>query len=219
MASHLLNKRRSAKSAVGPKEPKKGREKVFMKHGSHTDISNLPNTLTIFRLACIPLVLTCLNLFGRWGSFLAALLFTLASVTDILDGFFARKYGAVTVLGKFLDPLADKILVSVTMIMLIPLGRIPVWIVIVIIAREMAVTGLRGIAVNEGIVIQASALGKHKTIFQSVALVGLCLHYTYLNVNTHVVGMTFLWGALILTVWSGWDYFRQFRQVFFDGDG
>ena len=176
-------------------------------------MSNLPNILTLFRLACIPVVLVCLNFPGRFGSFLAALFFGLAFITDILDGFFARRYGAVTVVGKFLDPLADKILVSVTMIMLIPLGRIPVWMVIVIIIREIGVTGLRGIAVNEGIVIQASTLGKYKTIFQAVALVGLCLHYTYLNINFHVVGMAFLWGALIITLWSGFAYFRQFKQV------
>jgi CDP-diacylglycerol--glycerol-3-phosphate 3-phosphatidyltransferase len=181
--------------------------------GPTKKVSNLPNTLTIFRLACIPVVLLCLNFPGRFGSFLAALFFGLAFITDILDGFFARRYGAVTVVGKFLDPLADKILVSVTMIMLIPLGRIPVWMVIVIIIREIGVTGLRGIAVNEGIVIQASALGKYKTIFQAVALVGLCLHYSYLNINFHVVGMTFMWGALIVTLWSGFAYFRHFTQV------
>jgi CDP-diacylglycerol--glycerol-3-phosphate 3-phosphatidyltransferase len=100
------------------------------------------------------------------------------------------------------------------MIMLIPLGRIPVWMVLVIVMRELAVTGLRGIAANEGIVIQASSLGKHKTILQSIAVVGLCLHYTYLNANFHVVGMVFLWGALVLTVWSGWDYFSKFNKVF-----
>ena len=130
--------------------------------------------------------------------------------------FFARKYGAETILGKFLDPLADKLLISVTMISLIPLSRIPAWVVILIIAREMAVTGLRGIAVSEGIVIQASILGKYKTIFQATALAGLCLHYEYFNVDLHVVGMTFLWAALILTLWSGWDYFSQFKKVFFD---
>ena len=184
-----------------------------MKPGPHKKISNLPNMLTLFRLACIPVVLLCLNFPGRFGSFLAALFVGLAFITDILDGFFARRYGAVTVVGKFLDPLADKILVSVTMIMLIPLGRIPVWMVIVIIIREIGVTGFRGIAVNEGIVIQASALGKYKTIFQAVALVGLCLHYSYLNINFHVVGMTFMWGALIVTLWSGFAYFRQFKQV------
>jgi CDP-diacylglycerol--glycerol-3-phosphate 3-phosphatidyltransferase len=177
-------------------------------------MNNLPNIMTFIRLICIPLVLICLIYDGKWESFLAALFFGLASITDILDGFFARKFEAVTVLGKFLDPLADKLLISMTMIMLIPLGRIPIWMVIVIISREMAITGLRGIAVSEGIVIQANALGKYKTIFQSVALVGLCLHYEYLNVNFHVVGMTFLWAALVLTLWSGWNYFWQFKGVF-----
>ncbi len=185
-----------------------------MKEGPQETLTNLPNALTFLRLACIPLILICLIFPGKWGSFLAALFFGIASITDILDGFFARKYGLVTVLGKFLDPLADKLLVSMTMIMLIPLDRIPVWIVIVIIAREMAVTGLRAVAVGEGIVIQASVLGKYKTIFQSVALVGLCLHYSYLGVDTHAVGTLFLWGALILTLWSGWEYFRQFKGVF-----
>ena len=192
-----------------------GREKMKTDHKK--TLLNLPNTLTFTRLVSIPIVLICLSFPGRWGSFLAALFFVLASVTDILDGFFARKYGTVTVLGKLLDPLVDKLLVSLTMIMLIPLDRIPVWIVIVIIAREIAMTGLRGIAIGEGIVIQASAFGKYKTILQSVALGGLCLHYVYFGINFHVVGMVFLWGALILTLWSGWDYFRGFYQLFVPG--
>ena len=182
-------------------------------------ISNLPNTLTIFRLVCIPLVVICLYFPGRWASFLAGLFFGLAFITDILDGFFARKYGAVTVLGKFLDPLADKILVSVTMIMLIPLGRIPVWVVILIVAREFAITGFRSIAVNEGVIIPASSLGKYKTIFQSIATIGLCLHYEFFGINFHPVGMFFLWTALILTFWSGWAYFQQFSKVFFPKKG
>ena len=182
-------------------------------------MSNLPNTLTIIRLVCIPLVLVCLSFHGKLGSFLAALFFSMAFVTDFLDGYFARKYGAVTVLGKFLDPLADKILVSATMIMLIPLGRIPTWIVILIVAREIAITGFRTIAVNEGVVIQASALGKYKTIFQSVAIAGLCLHYEYVDVNFHAVGMTFLWIALILTFWSGWAYFKNSIHVLFPKRG
>lgn len=178
-------------------------------------ITNLPNTLTIFRLACIPIVVVFLYFPGKLGSFLATIFFALAFITDILDGFFARKYGAVTVLGKFLDPLADKILVTVAMIMLIPQSRIPLWVVILIIARELAVTGLRSVAVNEGVVIQASSLGKYKTIFQATAVLGLCLHYEYFNINFHAVGMFFLWIALILTIWSGWAYFRQFNRVFF----
>lgn len=179
-------------------------------------ISNLPNALTAVRVASIPIVLICLNFPGKLGGFLGALFFGMASITDILDGFFARRYGAVTSLGKFLDPLADKVLICLTMIMLIPLDRIPVWMVIIIVMREMAVTGLRGIAADRGIVIHASSLGKYKTIFQSISVLGLCLHYTYLNVNLHVVGMAFLWGALILTIWSGLDYFRKFYKVLLD---
>jgi len=181
------------------------------------EISNLPNNLTIFRMVSIPVVVICLLFPGKLGSFLAAAFFGMAFITDILDGYFARKYGSITVLGKFLDPLADKILVSVTMIMLIPLDRIPTWVVILIIAREMAITGLRSIAVDEGIVIQASDWGKFKTIFQATALVGLCLHHEYFDINFHVVGMFFLWIALILTLWSGWAYFREHIQVFFPG--
>ena len=178
-------------------------------------IFNLPNSLTLIRIFCIPLVAVFLTFTGRLSSFLAAAFVGMAFITDILDGFFARRHGSVTVLGKFLDPLADKILVSVTMIMLIPPGRIPVWMVILIISREMAITGLRSVAVSEGVVIQASALGKYKTIFQATALIGLCLHYEYVQINFHIVGMVFLWGAFLLTLWSGWDYFRQFYQFFF----
>ncbi len=179
-------------------------------------VSNLPNLMTALRLASIPLVFTLLHFFpGKLGSFMAALCVSAAFVTDFLDGFLARRYGAVTTLGKFLDPLADKILVCVTMIMLIPLERIPVWMVIVILIREIGLTGLRGIAAGEGVIIQASKLGKYKTAFQAVALVGLCLHYTYFRVDFHLVGMVLLWVALVLTVWSGWDYFRQFSKVVF----
>jgi CDP-diacylglycerol--glycerol-3-phosphate 3-phosphatidyltransferase len=177
-------------------------------------ISNLPNTLTVFRLVCIPLVYVFLNFPGRLGSFLAALFFGMAFVTDILDGFFARKYGSITALGKFLDPLADKLLVAVTMISLIPLDRIPTWMVLIIIIREIGVTGLRGAAVNEGIVIQSSKLGKYKTIFQSTATICLCLHYEYLGIDFHTVGMVFLWIALIMTLWSGWAYFTSFPGLF-----
>jgi CDP-diacylglycerol--glycerol-3-phosphate 3-phosphatidyltransferase len=176
-------------------------------------IVNLPNTLSVIRLVLIPAVVICLYFPGRLGSFLAALFFGLAALTDLLDGFYARRHKAITPLGKFLDPLADKLLVSVTMIMLITLNRIPAWIVILIIAREMAVTGLRGIAVAEGKVIEASSLGKYKTILQSVALICVCLHYQYLKINFHVVGMAFLYVALVLTMWSGWLYFRTIRRV------
>jgi CDP-diacylglycerol--glycerol-3-phosphate 3-phosphatidyltransferase len=175
--------------------------------------TRLPNHLTVLRLMLIPAVVTCLYFPGRTGSFLAALFFGLAAITDLLDGFYARRYRVVTPLGKFLDPLADKLLISVTMIMLITLNRIPAWVVILIIARELAVTGLRGIAVVEGQIIEVSVLGKYKTIFQSVALVCLSLHYQYLQIDFHLVGMVFLWVALVLTLWSGWIYFRVAKKV------
>jgi CDP-diacylglycerol---glycerol-3-phosphate 3-phosphatidyltransferase len=193
---------------------------------SHENIrrSNLPNKLTAFRVASIPIVVfflyfsetgcSFINLSNKWCSFFAALFIALAFITDILDGYYARKYGAVTTLGKFMDPLADKILVTISMIMLIPLGRIPTLIVIVIIAREMAVTGLRTIAAEQGIVIQADQLGKFKTIFQAVALLGLSLHYEYLDVDFQVIGMVFLYAALVLTIWSGLAYFYEFKKVF-----
>jgi CDP-diacylglycerol--glycerol-3-phosphate 3-phosphatidyltransferase len=171
--------------------------------------------LSIIRVVFIPVVAICLHFPGRWGSFLAALFFGLAAITDLLDGFYARRHKTITSLGKFLDPLADKLLVSVTMIMLITLNRIPAWIVILIIAREMTITGLRGIVMIEGKVMAASSLGKYKTIFQSVALICLSLHYQYLNIDFHAVGMVFLWTALLLTMWSGWLYFRMNKEVFF----
>jgi CDP-diacylglycerol--glycerol-3-phosphate 3-phosphatidyltransferase len=180
---------------------------------SQSKINNLPNTLSVMRLVLIPVVVICLYFPGKLGSFLAAFFFGLAAITDLLDGFYARKHKKVTSLGKFLDPLADKLLVSATMIMLITLNRIPVWVVILIIAREMAITGLRGIAVIEGKVIEASSLGKYKTIFQLVSLICLSLHYEYLKVDFHIVGMTFLWAALILTMWSGWVYVKMTKNI------
>ena len=175
--------------------------------------TKLPNHLSVLRLMFIPAVVACLYFPERMGSFLAALFFGLAALTDLLDGFYARRYRVVTPLGKFLDPLADKLLISVTMIMLITLDRIPAWVVMLIIARELAVTGLRGIAIVEGQIIEVSILGKYKTIFQSVALICLCLHHQYFQIDFHIVGMVFLWVALVLTLWSGWMYFRVAKRT------
>lgn len=186
----------------------------MVSHARQKDVFNLPNSLTLFRILCIPLVVFCLAFEGRWPSFLAALFFGAAFTTDWLDGFFARKYGSVTILGKFLDPLADKILVSVTLIMLVSMLRVPAWIVMLIIAREIAVTGLRSIAASEGVVIQASALGKYKTGFQSSSVIALCLHYDYFTIDFHLIGIILLWIGLGLTLWSGWAYFSWFRRFY-----
>lgn len=189
----------------------------------HHPILNPPNILTLFRIACIPLMAVLLLSPSRESCFWAASIFALASATDWLDGHLARRMGIVTVFGKFLDPIADKLLVMAALIMILPYGRVPAWMVLVILGREIIITGLRGIASSEGIVIQASDLGKFKTIFQLVAIIGLLLHYDYhwffginhplLIVSMHNVGMFFLWIALGLTVWSGLDYLYRFVRV------
>lgn len=177
------------------------------------DIWNFPNYLTIFRIALIPLLVFLLLSPTKLFSFLAALIFSVASITDWLDGYIARKMGIVTTLGKFLDPIADKLLIASSLIMLASLGRIPAWMVVIIVGREIAVTGLRSIASSEGIVIAASELGKGKTIFQISALIGLLLHYPYIGIDFHYTGMTLLWVALAMTAWSGFDYFYKFVKV------
>jgi CDP-diacylglycerol--glycerol-3-phosphate 3-phosphatidyltransferase len=176
-------------------------------------IFNLPNILTLFRIACIPLLMLLLLFPHQTTSFLAALVFGLASISDLLDGFLARRWQMVTTLGQLLDPLADKLIVSAALIMLIPLGRVPAWMVVVIIGRELAITGLRSVAVSEGKIISASELGKKKMVFQIVAILGLLLHYEYFGVNCHTVGMFFMWLAVIVTLWSGFSYFRSFWHV------
>jgi len=186
-------------------------------------ILNLPNILTMTRIAAIPLLAVLLMSPTRPAGFWAAAVFSLASVTDWLDGYLARRMGIVTIFGKFLDPIADKLIVMAALIMILPFGRVPAWMVLVILGREIIITGLRGIASSEGIVIQASNLGKFKTIFQLVAIIGLLLHYDYnwlfgiehqlVQVNMHNVGMFFLWIATLLTVWSGVDYLARFIKI------
>jgi CDP-diacylglycerol--glycerol-3-phosphate 3-phosphatidyltransferase len=131
--------------------------------------------------------------------------------------------GVVTIFGKFLDPIADKLIVAAALIMMIPSGRAPAWMVLIILSREIIITGLRSIASNEGIVIPASDLGKFKTIFQIVAILCLLLHYDYywffayksqyLHVNMHNVGMFYLWIATFITIWSGTDYLVKFFKI------
>ncbi|MBT1071635.1 CDP-diacylglycerol--glycerol-3-phosphate 3-phosphatidyltransferase [Pelotalea chapellei] len=186
-------------------------------------IFNIPNILTMTRIAAIPLLAGLLMSPSQPAGFWAAAVFALASITDWLDGYLARRMGIVTVFGKFLDPIADKLIVMAALIMILPFNRVPAWMVLVILGREIIITGLRGIASSEGIIIHASDLGKFKTIFQIVAIIGLLLHYNYnwlfgiqdplLIVNMHNVGMFYLWIATLLTVWSGMDYLVRFVRV------
>ena len=188
-------------------------ESVIMSE-SKSKVFNVPNTLSLIRVFLAPLVLLFLTLritapvkfldnfnlieTPSWGDVLAGAVFIIAAITDSLDGYIARKHRLVTTLGKFIDPLADKVLVIAAMIALVDLHRVPAWIVLVIITREFVVTGLRLVAAAEGVVIAASKGGKIKTVFQIIALSMLILQVPG--------GMILMWVAMILTVWSGMEY-------------
>jgi len=150
---------------------------------------------------------------NRACTFIAAILFSVAAITDYLDGYIARTRGLVSTLGKVMDPVADKLLVSSAFIMLTALGWVPPWVVCIIIGREIAVTGLRNIIAERGEDVSATNLGKYKTGFQIAAIIPLLIHYPFLGINPKIVGEFFLWGALGFTVWSGADYFIKFRRL------
>ena len=179
---------------------------------SRGQILTLPNGLTIIRVLAVPVILLLLFYPGKTYQWVTAIFFLLVAVTDTIDGYLARRRGMETTLGKFLDPLADKLLIVTALIALIPTRGIPFWMVIVIVGREIAVTGLRGIAVSQGIVIPASALGKYKTVFESASIFFLIVNGEYFAIHFHIVGMFLLWIALLLAVYSGVDYFRRFLK-------
>jgi CDP-diacylglycerol--glycerol-3-phosphate 3-phosphatidyltransferase len=181
--------------------------------GQIKNVLRHPNNLTLFRMASVPLIVILLMFPGRACTFIAALIFTAAAITDFLDGFFARQRGLVSNFGKVMDPVADKVLVSTSFIMITSLGWIPAWIVCIIIGREIAVTGLRSIIVDNGQDVSASSLGKYKTGFQIAAIIPLLIHFRYLTIDFHAIGIIFLWPALILTVWSGMNYFIKFGSL------
>ncbi len=172
-------------------------------------MARLPNLLSLFRIALIPLLVWLLTYPGPGPALLATFTFFLACLSDFFDGYLARRHGIITTLGKFLDPLADKLIVMAALVMLASIERsprVPAWLVVVIVGRELAVTGLRAIASGEGIVFGAEELGKYKMIFQMFALHGLLLHYPFLGIDFHAAGMYFLWISLIISLWSGADY-------------
>ncbi len=177
---------------------------------AHNSYRNLPNLLTGLRVLAIPLVMVLLAFPSKLSSVLAALFFALAGATDVLDGFIARRQRLVSRFGKFMDPLADKLLVSAALIMLIPLGRVPAWMAFVIIGRELAVTGLRALASSEGIILAPDRWGKTKTFLQIAALTGVILHYPFFTLDFQKIGMGLLWLALLVTVTSGCGYFYGF---------
>jgi len=174
---------------------------------------NLANKITFFRIACIPLVVFLLYFPNRIACLLAMLIFILAALSDLLDGFIARRYNLVTNVGKFLDPLADKMLILAALVMLVKLDWLEAWIVILIIEREIMVTGLRAIAMEKGIVIAADRFGKIKTILQIVALCPLILHYTWFGYDPRWLGMALIYTALLVTIFSGLNYVYKFYQA------
>ena len=178
----------------------------------------LPNLLSLFRIGIIPVLVYLLTFSDRVSAILAASLFLIASITDYFDGYLARRNRSVSDLGKILDPLADKLMVIAVLIMLTAMDRpgqpsVPAWLVVIIIARETAVTVIRGIALSEGIVMHADALGKYKFILQAFAVVGLLVHYTYWDVDFFVAGIYFLALSAIIAVWSGVSYYVQFFRL------
>ncbi|MFC4387464.1 CDP-diacylglycerol--glycerol-3-phosphate 3-phosphatidyltransferase [Gracilibacillus marinus] len=189
---------------------------------------NIPNKITLSRIMLIPFFILLLSYPFDWGTvslleveintaqFIAVLIFAIASATDWLDGYYARKYNLVTNLGKFLDPMADKLLVSAAFILLITLDLAPAWIVIIIISREFAVTGLRLVAAGEGIVLAAGKSGKLKTVLQILAIIILLLNDFPFQFLPFSLGEVFLYLALLLTVISGIEYFSKNWHVMED---
>ena len=179
---------------------------------------NLPNILTLARIVVIPFVCIMIREESRVSTFFATVLYSLAAVTDMADGYLARARKQITLIGKFLDPLADKLIVLSILLTLLSMKRMDLWIVAIILAREIAVTGLRAIASSEGMVIAAKPLGKFKTAFQMIALVGLLIHYPYIvnfgfyigEFDFHRMGMYFLYLSLFFSIFSAVDYFIGF---------
>ncbi len=181
---------------------------------------NLPNYLTLGRVALIPLMMFLLakisvektqaqNLFM---GLIASGVFIIAGLSDLVDGYYARKFKINSVFGKYFDPLADKLMVLTVMIMLIPLDRIPAWIVVLFLGRELTITALRGIATAEGLELSADSWGKKKTALQNVALVALMIHYNLGELNGQRIGWIVLVLALIMALLSGIHYVYKFSQ-------
>ena len=176
---------------------------------------NLPNKLTMARVIMIPFFV--IFMLTGWGGeaskWISLAIFIVASLTDLLDGHIARKHNLVTNFGKFMDPLADKLLVCSAMICLVEMGRIPAWIVIVIISREFIISGFRLIAAEQGIVIAASYWGKFKTTFQMIAVILMIVNLPVL----HFLTVICTWAALVLTVVSLIDYIAKNHKVLTEG--
>ena len=177
---------------------------------------NLPNTITVLRCGVVPILLILPWFDGPSWSRIIAWSFIVSALADVLDGYLARRGQQVTRIGKLLDPLADKLIVSTALIVLVSVGRIPVWatwMVVVIVGRELAVTGLRGLASSQGQIMAASNYGKLKTFAQNFAIAALLFHYTTFGLPAHELGLTLLALATVLTLGSGYAYFADYFRA------
>jgi len=180
------------------------------------EITDLPNLITLSRIALIPLVVVWIDDYSPGWSAISCLVFLVAALSDALDGWLARRLGLVTVVGKFLDPLADKLIVLSTLVALVAHERVPAWLVILLMSRELAVTTLRAIASQEGFVIAAGAGGKAKTALQLVGISFLLVHFDYpllgfdRTLDFHQIGIYLLYLSLIMSVLSAAEYFKFF---------
>ncbi|HHV27291.1 MAG TPA: CDP-diacylglycerol--glycerol-3-phosphate 3-phosphatidyltransferase [Tissierellia bacterium] len=179
---------------------------------------NLANKITLFRVVLIPIFMFFLLTDVSNGQYIAAVIFIIASLTDTLDGYIARSRNQVTNFGKFMDPLADKLLVSAALISLVEMSKVPAWMVIVIIAREFAITGLRVIAASEGITIAASKLGKIKTITQLVAVIAILFNNYPFRLINFPFDRIMLYLAVFFTILSGVDYIYINKKVLHSGE-
>jgi CDP-diacylglycerol---glycerol-3-phosphate 3-phosphatidyltransferase len=185
------------------------------------ELWSVPNLVTLIRIAFIPAFLLLAYDESRMNSFLAAVVYAAVAATDFLDGWLARRMNMVTVIGKFLDPLADKLIAMSALVMLVHLGRVEAWVVILILAREFAVTGLRTIAMSEGIVIAAGQEGKYKTAIQLAGIVFLLLHYRYpvdfflfqVDIDANRAGTGLVYLSLVFSLTSAASYFKGFLEA------
>jgi CDP-diacylglycerol--glycerol-3-phosphate 3-phosphatidyltransferase len=179
---------------------------------------NIPNALTVLRIALVPTYMVLLYKNTVCGNILATCFFVLASFTDLLDGYIARKYKLVTNFGKVMDPAADKIMVTAAMVVLVDLDRLAAWIVVVMLFRDFAVGALRDVASSQGTIIAAGIWGKLKTTLQMVALSLIILQLEIpvlpvISLNTHLLGTVVMYVALVASIFSGIIYFRQYIGI------
>ena len=212
----MVDAREGGQNAPASAERRERRRKLTQ------DAWNLPNVLTYLRVVMIPLVLYLLQRGTRRDAVYAALVYALAAITDLLDGYLARKMNIVSVIGKFLDPLADKLMVTACLVWMVGLGRIPAWAVILLVSREISITGLRSLASSEGFMISARESGKTKTALQMVGILCMIIGYPYRLrvigidlgvVDLLLVGRALVYASLILSFASAAEYVALFARA------